>query len=107
MRCDLVSFAQFKKREKHPWRSVTFSKVADQSVFKIVQMVPNRAKHQILLFRAFQGKPLLAEFYRYHIKRVSGETHIKFSLRSAPLKTYLTISKKAVDKLCNFRKYLN
>ena len=26
--CDLVSFAQFKKREKHQWRSVTFSKVA-------------------------------------------------------------------------------
>ena len=25
---DLVPFAQFKKREKHPWRSVTFSKVA-------------------------------------------------------------------------------
>ena len=25
---DLVSFAQFKQREKHPWRSVTFSKVA-------------------------------------------------------------------------------
>ena len=25
---DLVSFAQFKKREKHPWRSATFSKVA-------------------------------------------------------------------------------
>ena len=25
---DLVSFVQFKKREKHPWRSVTFSKVA-------------------------------------------------------------------------------
>ena len=24
---DLVAFAQFKKREKHPWRSVTFSKV--------------------------------------------------------------------------------
>ena len=24
---DLVPFAQFKKREKHPWRSVTFSKV--------------------------------------------------------------------------------
>ena len=22
---DLVSFVQFKKREKHPWRSVTFS----------------------------------------------------------------------------------
>ena len=25
---DLVPSAQFKKREKHPWRSVTFSKVA-------------------------------------------------------------------------------
>ena len=24
---DLVPFIQFKKREKHPWRSVTFSKV--------------------------------------------------------------------------------
>ena len=26
--CDLLPFAQFKKCEKHPWRSVTFSKVA-------------------------------------------------------------------------------
>ena len=25
---DLVPFVQFKKREKHPWRSVTFRKVA-------------------------------------------------------------------------------
>ena len=25
---DLVPFVQFKKREEHPWRSVTFSKVA-------------------------------------------------------------------------------
>ena len=25
---DLVPFLKFKKREKHPWRSVTFSKVA-------------------------------------------------------------------------------
>ena len=25
---DLVPFVQFKKREKHPWRSVNFSKVA-------------------------------------------------------------------------------
>ena len=25
---DLVPFVQFKKREKHPWRSVIFSKVA-------------------------------------------------------------------------------
>ena len=25
---DLVAFVQFKKREKYPWRSVNFSKVA-------------------------------------------------------------------------------
>ena len=25
---DLVPFVQFKKREKHPWKSVTFSKIA-------------------------------------------------------------------------------
>ena len=25
---DMVVFVQFKKREKHPWRSVNFSKVA-------------------------------------------------------------------------------
>ena len=24
---DLVPFVQFKKRKKHPWRSITFSKV--------------------------------------------------------------------------------
>ena len=29
---DLVPFVQFKKREKHPWRSVTFSKVAGLSL---------------------------------------------------------------------------
>ena len=28
MLLDLVLFIQFKKREKHPWRSVNFSKVA-------------------------------------------------------------------------------
>ena len=25
----LVQFVQFKKREKHPWRNVTFSDIAD------------------------------------------------------------------------------
>ena len=29
---DLVQFVQFKKRKKHPWRSVTFSKVAGLSL---------------------------------------------------------------------------
>ena len=32
---DLVPFAQFKKREKRPWRSVTFSKVAGFNFTKI------------------------------------------------------------------------
>ena len=35
---DLVSFAQFKKREKHPWRSVTFSKVAGWVFFKCFKL---------------------------------------------------------------------
>ena len=29
---DLVSFVQFKKHEKHPWKSVNFSKVAGFSL---------------------------------------------------------------------------
>ena len=31
---DLVAFVQFKKREKHPWRNVNFSKVAGFSRLK-------------------------------------------------------------------------
>ena len=30
---DLVPFVQFKKREKHPWRSANFSNVAGFSLF--------------------------------------------------------------------------
>ena len=53
---DLVLFVQFEKRKKHPWRSVNFSKIAGLKlalllgvfhVFKIVQMVPNRAMDHI------------------------------------------------------------
>ena len=29
---DLVPFVQFKNREKHPWRSVNFSKVAGNDI---------------------------------------------------------------------------
>ena len=32
---DLVPFVQFKKREKHPWRSVTLSKIAGFTFFKL------------------------------------------------------------------------
>ena len=32
---DFVPFAQFKKREKHPWWSVNFSKVAGITCFNI------------------------------------------------------------------------
>ena len=34
---DLVPFTQIKEREKHPWRSVTFSKVADVSYIWLVR----------------------------------------------------------------------
>ena len=49
---NLVPFVQFKKREKHPWRSVilacNFTKTPSMGVFHvfyIVQMLPNRATH--------------------------------------------------------------
>ena len=39
--CDLVPLVQFKKREKHPWRSVTFSKVASFSAKHHICTEPN------------------------------------------------------------------
>ena len=57
---DFVPLVQFLKSEKHPWRIVTFSKVEGFNlqlyqkqhssmglfhIFKIVQIVPNRAMH--------------------------------------------------------------
>ena len=36
---DLVPFVQFKKREKHPWRSVTFSKAANKGVLLKVTLL--------------------------------------------------------------------
>ena len=59
---NLVPFVQFKEREKQPWGSDSFSlKLATLLkvsfvhgcfyLFKIVQMVPNRAKH--LIYRGF------------------------------------------------------
>ena len=35
---DFVPFAQFKKREKHPWRSVTFSKFAGQKPLTLLKV---------------------------------------------------------------------
>ena len=44
----VVPFVQFKKREKHPWRSVNFSKVAGFTPFKLYKWyIPNRAMHHI------------------------------------------------------------
>ena len=53
---DLVPIVQFKKREKHPWRSVTFSKVAD---FHPAQMVSNFAMHRI--FTDFQPSSIFVK----------------------------------------------
>ena len=52
--CNLLPFVQFKKREKHPWRKVCNFTIGSTPpwiffhVFKIAQVIPNRAKHQIL-----------------------------------------------------------
>ena len=32
---DLIPLVQFKNRKKHPWRSVTFSKVAEPALLKV------------------------------------------------------------------------
>ena len=43
---DLVPFGQFKKREKSPWSSVTFRKVAGLKPATLL-MMQNRARHHI------------------------------------------------------------
>ena len=47
---DLVPFVQFKKRKKHPWRSVTFRTLLQGRFSRviIVQMVSNRAVFHIV-----------------------------------------------------------
>ena len=44
---DLAPFVQFKKREKHQWRSDTFATLGVFHLFKIVQMIPNREKRLV------------------------------------------------------------
>ena len=51
---DLVPFLQFKKREKHPWRSVN-------TLLPFVQMVPNRAAHHKYL-----GRTSVAQFANHY-----------------------------------------
>ena len=54
---DLVTFVQFKKLEKHPWRSDTFSSsIGVFHVFKIVQMLPNRATCLISSFSRYNAQ---------------------------------------------------
>ena len=40
--CDLVPFLQFKKREKHPWRSITISKVAGWFCKDLLKILSNK-----------------------------------------------------------------
>ena len=42
--CDLVPFVKFQKHEKHPWRSVTFSKVAGYAKHHIYKKYANNGK---------------------------------------------------------------
>ena len=54
---DLVPFVQLKKREKHPWRSVTFSKVIAGVTYKHLQKSPEQ------LFLSFV-RPKRETFYK-------------------------------------------
>ena len=47
---DLLSFVQFKKREKHPWRRVTFSKVAGFTKSRNASQMLNITKNIWLFF---------------------------------------------------------
>lgn len=57
--CDFVPFIQLIKREKQPWSGLLLVKLLKIthlhgcfSLFRIVQMIPNYAKHHILSGRA-------------------------------------------------------
>ena len=45
---DFVQFVQFKKREKHPWKSVNFSKIADF-------IYPLKTSEKLLFSDVFRG----------------------------------------------------
>ena len=56
--CNLVPFAQFKKRENYPWRSVTFNKVTGWSNFE---------KAIITIITVWCFKPILKNcFFLFH-----------------------------------------
>ena len=44
---ELVPFVQFKKREKHPWKSVNFSKIAGWSWYQIAQRITNHEPNHV------------------------------------------------------------
>ena len=66
---DLVPFVQFQKREKHPWRSVTFSKVAGLTLihgsfwrFLNCTNGTNRAKNHNYILTEFLSPTVLQLF---------------------------------------------
>ena len=61
--CDLVAFVQFKKREKHPWRSFNFSKVAG---FCDLKSFMKAIKAFIKPFEAPQKPATLLKLTRLH-----------------------------------------
>ena len=64
---DLVPFVQFKKREKHTWRSTNGTNV------QIVQMVPNRAKHHKHFVEIVNGlHPLILFAKKFHLRCFTG-----------------------------------
>ena len=70
--CDLVPFVQFKKREKHPWRSVNFNNVAginDVNGEEIVRMF-----YEVELQKTNQKEFRIGKV----IKRKSDKLHVKW-----------------------------
>ena len=51
---DLVPFVQFKKREKHPWRSVNFSEVSGFSNYQSQRFKASSFLCYIFLVQSFQ-----------------------------------------------------
>ena len=62
--CDLVLFAQFKKRKKHPWRSVTFTKVGSQYNMK-EWWLENHQIFQNIVYEENEDEELILETQDY------------------------------------------
>ena len=100
---DLVSFVQFKKREKHPWRGVSFSKVAGFKPATLLKLTllhgcfsrllnctngtkSRNAPHiprefMKILMRSFRQIPSLAQLHTLHLRNTQVSNLLRTILR--------------------------